>query len=194
MTGVMQQQQLHCTPRRGKGPTEASVEQQNANVAAGFAWDSVCGCRDGNKQTGSEQSPPQFQTGFLTVHSFIKLFQQHHPSKDCLGAKPGCFCLSLFLFFPSLLLKSTASMWTARSHHGLLTLSSPAELSTEPMRPERPPLKWSYLRQPSSPTSPCRTSPYLQCEGGISEGVHLSAQELLGKSTKRVLCKNALWG
>lgn len=100
MTGVMQQQQLHCTPRRGKGPTEASVEQQNANVAAGFAWDSVCGCRDGNKQTGSEQSPPQFQTGFLTVHSFIKLFQQHHPGKDCLGAKPGCFCLSLFLFFP----------------------------------------------------------------------------------------------
>ncbi|KAM7040757.1 inter-alpha-trypsin inhibitor heavy chain H4-like isoform 3-T3 [Acridotheres tristis] len=40
MAGVIQQQ-LHCNPRREKGPTEASVEQQNADVAAGFAWPAI---------------------------------------------------------------------------------------------------------------------------------------------------------
>lgn len=55
-------------------------------------------------------------------------------------------------------------MWTARSHHDLLTLSSPAKLSTELMSPEKQPSKWSYPRQPSSLTSPCRASPYLWLE------------------------------
>lgn len=114
----------------------------------------------------------------LRAHSFIKFFssiiQVRMASEQNLGVS-----VSVYLF-SSLILKSTASMWTARSHHDLLTLSSPAELSTEPMSPERPPLKWRYLRQPSSPTSPCRTSPCLQCQGGSSGGIQLSAQELLG--------------
>lgn len=45
-TGMMQQQ-LHCTPKRVKGSTEASVGQQNADVAAGFQvlqGASGCGC------------------------------------------------------------------------------------------------------------------------------------------------------
>lgn len=101
-----------------------------------------------------------------------------------------------------MLLKSTASTWTARSHHDLLTLSSPAKLSTELMSPERQPLKWSYPRRPSSQTSPCKTSPYLWCEGGNSEGWGEGSSFFSGGAEQKAqgVCalegptQNVLWG
>lgn len=90
-----------------------------------------------------------------------------------------------------MLLKSTASTWTARSHHDLLTPSSPVKLPTELVSQERRPLKWSYPRQPSSPTSPCRTSRHLCCDGGWGwgvwgVGVYLTSQEVLSEKHKEL--------
>nr|XP_020827213.1 inter-alpha-trypsin inhibitor heavy chain H4-like isoform X2 [Phascolarctos cinereus] len=53
-------------------------------------------------------------------------------------------------------LTSTVSPWAPGSHHDLPTPPSPATWSIRLNEPKRPPSRWRYPRQPSSPISPCR--------------------------------------